>query len=92
VRRVLAAVIFACALALPLPVLAQQPPTAPPDPAVAIFGEWQAMLLAQNHAAERVNELIMTWHQSQAAYEARLATAMEWLKAAQGQAKAKEQR
>lgn len=75
-KSVLIAVVFACALSLPLPVLAQQQP----DPNQALAAEWQAAQLALHHSEEAINRLI-------AAYEARLATAIDWLKAAQAEQK-----
>lgn len=74
-KSILLALIFACALALPLPVLAQQQS----DPVAALNQEWAALELAQQHSEAAINRVI-------AAYEARLATAMEWLKAAQDEA------
>ena len=64
----------ALALAVSLGHAQQQP-----DPVVDLNREWAALELAQQHTETAINRVI-------AAYEARLATAMEWLKAAQDQA------
>ena len=50
-----------------------------PDPNQQLFAEWQALQLQQGHAEAAINRLV-------AGYEARLQTAMQWLKAAQQQA------
>jgi hypothetical protein len=42
----------------------------------ALLAEWQALALQQHHAEEAINRLIQS-------YEARLATAMDWLRQAQ---------
>ncbi|HEX6441482.1 MAG TPA: hypothetical protein VF007_04795, partial [Stellaceae bacterium] len=67
--------LFAAALVSALiagPALAQQQP----EPSPALAAEWAALQLQQNHTETAINRLI-------ASYEARLATAMQWLRQAQ---------
>jgi hypothetical protein len=68
---------------LPVAVSAQQAP----DPVQSLSTEWSAMMTAQGHVAGKLGDLVTAYQQQQAAYEARLATAMEWLKAAQAKTK-----
>jgi hypothetical protein len=68
--------IFAATLlAAAVPAAAQQA-----DPTQAVIAEWQALQLSTQHTEAAIGRLI-------ASYEARLATAMEWLKAAQREPK-----
>ena len=71
-----AIVLLAAAVAFAaVPAPAQQA-----DPNQGLALEWQALQLQQTHAEQAINRLI-------AAYELRLATAMDWLKAAQAEQK-----
>ena len=58
------------------PAEGQQPP---PDPLARLGAEYEARRLADEHFLAALNQTI-------AAYEARLQTAMQWLKAAQTEA------
>jgi predicted component of type VI protein secretion system len=72
----LRAPIFAAALiAAAVPAVAQQA-----DPTQAMIAEWQALQLSTQHTEAAIARVI-------ASYEARLATAMVWLKAAQAEPK-----
>jgi hypothetical protein len=53
------------------------------DPTEALIAEWRAMRLSQDHTETAISRLIQ-------AYETRLVTAMEWLKAAQDEAAQKQ--
>lgn len=75
---ILAAAFAAISLALPGAASAQQA-----DPTQALIAEWQAMRLSQEHAETAISRVI-------AAYESRLSTAMEWLKAAQAETQPKQ--
>jgi hypothetical protein len=71
----LRALILAAALAAAaFPAAAQQQP----DPTQALIAEWQALRLQQEHAETAISRVI-------ASYEARLATAMEWLRQVQAE-------
>ena len=74
-RRLIPTVVL-LALAVAFPAHAQSG-AQQPDPAYqALALEWQALALQQHHAEEAINRLV-------ASYEARLTTAMDWLKRAQ---------
>lgn len=73
----LAALLFAA------PALAQQP-----DPAQAFAQDWQGKVIAEAHVQQSAEALLRAYEAAsaeKATLESRLATAMEWLKAAQGQ-------